>query len=291
MFLDYSVHWPYNPPEPFLSHYVRFSRREIKEIRKDLYYLISHGVNQSQLNLLRSLYDGQINYFDYCLKELIEYIKSIGFYENTLLIITSDHGELLGEHGLLHHEFVLYDQLIKVPLIIKFPDMFTKGESYSGLVQTIDILPTLIDYLNIEWTDVSRNLQGLSLLKMIKNKQEREFTISERQDWLWERSKQKIIYLNKTYPNFNWEKYVQEIIALRTKEYKYIWSSKGRHELYNIKKDPNELNNIIDIDSRKANELNGKLNEWKNSFEHMQYLDKTRNNGLQNKRLRALGYI
>nr|MDO8132843.1 sulfatase [Candidatus Njordarchaeum guaymaensis] len=234
MFMDYSAHWPYNPPEPFLSRFLKgVSKEEVRNVRRDVYELIA-DMSRTNVSVLEDLYDGQVSYFDSCLQELVEHLKSLDLWDNTLLILTSDHGDLLGEHGLLHHEFVLYEPLIKVPLILRFPDLFPGGKRYPGLVQTLDILPTLIDYLKIDSMDLSKEVQGKSLLRLVIGEDQREFTISERSDWSpnVDQSRRKIAYLKKVYPNFDWEKYVHEIIALRTERYKYIWSSEGRHELY-----------------------------------------------------------
>jgi arylsulfatase A-like enzyme len=294
MMVHYSAHWPYSPPEPFLGGFLEDSlRREVKKVKRDVYELISHGPSEVQLSALRSLYDGQIAWIDRCIEDLVDHVKSLGLYQKTVIIITSDHGDILGENGLLHHEFVLYEPLIRVPLIIRFPGLFENGKKYSGLVQTLDILPTLLDHLCIERTDVTHQLQGRSILEIISGGQEREYTISERADWSSESSREKISYLEKQYPNFNWRRYVHEIVALRTQDYKYIWSSEGRNELYDLKHDPQERSNLIAIDKAKASELRIKTEAWMGSFsreEPIQTADEQLE-GAVKQRLRALGYL
>lgn len=293
MFLDYSVHWPYDPPKPFFSRFLEgISSKEVNSIKRDHYDLIASGFSSRQIEVLKSLYDGMISYVDSCLKELIDHIKSLDIFDNTLLIITSDHGDNIGEHGLLSHSFVLYEPLIKVPLIIKFPDVFQRGKRYSGLAQTIDIPPTLISYLDLDLANILMEMQGINLLKVIEGEEEREFTISERSDWSPDIYPNKMNYLNTKYPKYDWEKHAHEIVALRTKEYKYIWSSEGRHELYNLKNDPQENYNLISIINEKASELQIKLNRWKSSFIPADpYIAKQDLNKSLKKRLRALGYI
>ncbi len=295
MFLHYTVHWPYDPPEPFFSSFLgEISRKEVKGVRRDVYDLIAEGISDREIEVLRSLYDGEVNYIDSCLGQLIEHLKSLDIFDNTLLVITSDHGDLLGEHGLLHHHFALYEPLIKVPLILKFPDLFMKGKRYSGLVQTMDILPTLIDYLDIKWMDISREMQGESLLKLMKKKEGREFTISERSDWS-PSTKEKMVSLKKRHPDFDWDKYVHEIIALRTKEYKYIWSSEGKHELYDLRQDPSESNNIVTIENEKASELKNRLEKWKRSFLRISEWEEGKRTSFEKEKvkekLRRLGYL
>jgi arylsulfatase A-like enzyme len=294
MMAHYSVHWPYAPPEPFLSRFLGVSlRHEMKNIRRDVYELISQGESEAELQLLKSLYDGQIAWIDSCIEDLVDHLTSQGLYEKTVIIITADHGDLLGEHGLLHHEFVLYEPLIRVPFIMRFPDLFENGKKYSGLVQTLDVLQTLIDYLGIGWPGVSKEMQGRSILKMIAGSEEREYTISERADWSSKSSREKISHLEKEYPGFNWRRYVQEIVALRTRDCKYIWSSEGRHELYDLRHDPQETRNQITIDKSKGSELRIRTEAWMRSFSREEPDDAVNGDleGSVKERLRALGYL
>jgi len=299
VFLDYSAHWPYDPPQPFFSRFLEgISSKEVGSVKLlDDDGLIARydyrDVSERQIEILRSLYDGKVSYVDSCLEDLIEHLESLDMFNNLLLVVTSDHGDFLGEHGLFGHEFSLYEPLIKVPLILRFPDVYRGGKRYSGLVQTLDILPTLIDYLNIELPDVSREIQGISLLKLMEGKEGREFTVSERglEDWS-ETKKAKIAHLKTKYPGFDWEKYAHEITALRTEKYKYLWYSKGRHELYDLEKDPQEKSNLISIEDEKACELESKLDGWRSSFVHAAPAVGRRDlEASVKRRLRALGYL
>jgi arylsulfatase A-like enzyme len=175
---------------------------------------------------------------------------------------------------------------------MRFPDLFKKGKRFSGMVQTLDILPTLLGYLCIECPDLSQQLQGKPILEMISGSQEREYTISERADWSSETSRDKISYLEKEYPKFNWRRHVQEIVALRTRDYKYIWSSEGQHELYDLNHDPKETCNLVTIDKAKASELRVKTEAWMRSFSREEPIHADEDlEGPVKERLRALGYL
>jgi len=293
MLIHHSVHWPFEPPDPFYSSFLDESlKRQVGSIRRDVYELIAQQDLSRHTEVLKALYDAQIAWVDACVADLLDHLKSLGIFENTLVVITADHGELLGEHGLLFHQFVLYEPLIKVPFIVKFPDLYNNGKRYSGLVQTVDILPTVLDYLKLEWRDVSRELQGKSLLKLVEKEDEREFTISERSDWSPRFSAKRIAELEQKYPKFDWEKYVHEIVAIRTKDYKYIWSSEGRDELYDLAHDPEETNNTISNQTEKARELRDKMESWKHSFVPAeQFVLERELEGSVKKRLRKLGYL
>jgi arylsulfatase A-like enzyme len=292
--VHYSAHWPYAAPEPFLSRFLDVSlRRDVSSIRRDVYELISRGKSGAELQVLKSLYDGQIAWIDSCIEDLVDYLKSLGLYEKTVIIITADHGDLLGEHGLLHHEFVLYEPLIRVPFIIRFPGLFEYGKKYSGLVQTLDIPQTLFDYLSIERPRASQETQGRSILNMIAGSEEREYAISERADWSSKSSLDKISHLEREYPTFGWRRYVQEIVALRKRDYKFIWSSEGRHELYDLCHDPGEARNLVTVDKAKASELRIMTEAWMRSFSREEPVRAADGDleGPVKERLRALGYL
>jgi arylsulfatase A-like enzyme len=293
MMVHYDVHWPYDPPMSLRNRFVRPElRSQVDGVRGDVYGIIADQDNlEGKLPVLKSLYDAQIAWVDECVGGLLKHLKSLGILDNTIVIVTSDHGDLLGEHHLLHHEFVLYDPLIRVPLIIKFPQPPKESRKYSGLVQTNDILPTLIDYLNVDASQVTGQVQCKSILKLISGADQREFTISERADWSSTTSRRKIENLEKTYPNYSWRRYAHELVALRTTNYKYIRSSEGRDEMYNLEKDPEEANNLISAEPEKEMELKHKLETWKASFERAPVGEDKEFDSTITKRLRALGYI
>ncbi|GAG97977.1 unnamed protein product, partial [marine sediment metagenome] len=94
-------------------------------------------------------YDSEIAYTDYCIGQVIDKLKELSLYDSTLLIITADHGEGLGQHNEISHGFFIYYSTLHVPLIIKIPTG-PKGKQINNLVALIDILPTICDSLGID---------------------------------------------------------------------------------------------------------------------------------------------
>jgi len=270
MLVHYSVHPPYEPPNPFYNTFLDEHMKErVQDIRRDFYALMAQqDALPERMKVLSSLYDALIAWVDSCVGHLVDHLKNSGAYDNTVLIITADHGQLLGEHGLYAHAFSLYDPLIRVPLIIRFPDSNHKRERFSGLVQTVDLLPTLVEYLGLDPKVTLREVQGKSILSLVEGRSVRDFTISERADFDPQTGdgQRKLNYLENSYPSYEWRKLAQKMVALRTLEYKYIWSSEGRHELYDLRQDPTESNNIISSETQKASELNGMLDTWRRGF-------------------------
>jgi len=112
-----------------------------------------------------NLYDAELRWSDWALGELISYLKEIGAYQNTLLIVTADHGEALGEHRYQWHATCPYDEAIHIPLLIRFPGATRPVGRVGALTETIDVLPTILDLLGIPAP--AGQLQGKSLVPLL----------------------------------------------------------------------------------------------------------------------------
>jgi arylsulfatase A-like enzyme len=288
LFLHFSVHHPYQAPPPYLNKFM--DRKISKYVQANIGKFINiaskrtcdKSITDYDIDILIRLYEGMLAYVDYVIGDFVNFLKRQGVFENTLFIITADHGDFFGEHGLLFHTFDLYDEVIKVPLIIKLPGD-SKKKIVESLVQTSDIFPTLVDYLNIRLTSVRQKLIQFSLFA---DNPGHEFIVSERRDVTMDGIQRAIIndLVGK-------EQYLEDILSIRTDKYKLIWSSKQRHRLYDLKKDPKENNNIYSLNNHIVNSLLSMLNEWKESLENynsnqaIEFDEKTKTH------LEDLGYI
>ncbi len=104
--------------------------------------------------ILKSLYDGETACLDQRIGILFDYLKEGGHLDNTLFIITSDHGDLLERKGMIGHHLALFDDLIHTPLIVRWPGVVPAGERFEGFVQICDWLPTFLDIIGK--TDIAR---------------------------------------------------------------------------------------------------------------------------------------
>ncbi len=218
-------------------------------------------MRDKDFEILRALYDGEISYLDFRMGQLFDYLRELQVLDDTVLIITSDHGENFGEHHLMDHQFCVYDTLLHVPLIIRYPKLFQPGLRVTQQVQTTDIFPTILDIAGIEWD--KGKIQRHSLLKQ-GDANEPTFAIAELSKWHW------AVGELKGNPNFDAMKYDRRLKTIRTDSFKYIWASDGNHELYDIRNDSAEINNLIETQPEKAKELKTRLIEWLNSFEPAQ---------------------
>ena len=90
-------------------------------------------------------YDGEIAFVDYALGQLFAYLKKMGLYDSSLIVVMGDHGEGFLEHGLMNHGNSVYDELLRVPLIFRFPDGRFGGKRVQEPVQLVDITPTILE--------------------------------------------------------------------------------------------------------------------------------------------------
>ncbi len=240
-FMD--VHSPYNPPTQNVLHFREkdFNITE-REFLTNKVYPRAQGVKitSKMVDDLKILYDSEINFVDEYLVKLFKVIEN-QVKKDCLIIITSDHGESFYEHGLFGHQGTVYDEVLKVPLIITEIGKKAKKSQISNSVQLIDIAPTILDYFGIE---IPETFQGTSLLPLIRGKsfKQKKIVISEcyQKKGLMKRNKHTGFIL----------------LAIRKQEWKYIFDEEKKTEfLFNIDEDPQEKNNLIEKNFEKLAEF------------------------------------
>lgn len=230
-FMD--VHSPYNPPT---RNVLNFREKDFniteREFLTNKVYPRAKGVKitSKMVEDLKILYDSEIHFVDEYLEKLFKVIEN-QIKKKCLIIITSDHGESFYEHGLFGHQGTVYDEVLKVPLIIAEIGKKSKKSQISNTVQLIDIAPTILDYFGIE---IPETFQGTSLLPLIRG----------------ELFKQKKIVISECYQKNGIMKRNRHngfiLLAIRKQEWKYIFDEEKKTEfLFNIDEDPQEKNNLI----------------------------------------------
>ena len=247
LFVNYmEAHMPYKPPAKILYRLDSmkagpgmrfFSNFPIK--LAGLYNIGRLKLTPDELTRVQTLYRAEIAYVDEKIGTLISCLRTHGPLDNTILIITSDHGENLGEHNLMGHEFSLFDTVLHIPLIVRFPSALPPGESVEAPVSLVDILPTILEILG----DHARlaELKGVSLLRA-KNVQ-----ANEDRSILAEYSRPKTLinyHMRRRFPQVDLSHYDVSLKALRKGRFKYVVSDRGEEFLYNVAEDPAELADI-----------------------------------------------
>lgn len=256
LFMNYmEVHAKYGST-PYASRWLpdaKTFRRALKVPQDTIAYAAgAKRATPEEFALLRALYDGDMLYLDERIGEMIEYLRTRGILDNTLLIVTSDHGEELGEHGLVGHSASLYNTVFRIPLIIRYPKAFPPGTRHKGVVETLDFFPTILDAAGIAWEGRS-SLKGKSLLdKEALSKP--CYAVTERflpGAWACE--------IVERYPRWRGIPIWRRAKAIQDGTYKYLWTSDGKDALYDIQADPLERTNLIHKMSEKARDLKAAL--------------------------------
>lgn len=285
MYVHYSEpHWPYRPPRNY-NRYLPdgVSSRMAKQINQDpwQYFVDPASMGGEDFEILTALYDGEITYLDTCIAEVLGWLGDSGLLDETMVIITADHGENIGDHRMMGHQYCLYDTLLHVPLIIHYPRGEGAGARIAHQVQTLDILPTILAMLGDATQGMGSSLQGLDLWSSSRH----DFAIAE-----WEAPD--LTTFHERFPGVDVSKYDRALKMIRTDRYKYIWASDGNHELYDLQADPNEARNVLGECPEVADNLDGLLSEWLASFDAAIPSDDAPEFDEEVKdRLRALGYL
>lgn len=124
------------------------------------------GVTPAEMQHLIDLYDDEIVYFDLRFGELLASLKKSGLLENTMVVLTADHGEEFLEHGHIKHCRTVYDNSIKIPYILHIPGV--PARAMAAPVQNLDLVPTILDYLGIDAAGLK--LEGRSLRPLIEGR-------------------------------------------------------------------------------------------------------------------------
>lgn len=185
--------------------------------------------------------------------KVMDYLKANGLEQNTMIIYMGDNGFSFGEHGLIDKRHA-YEESMRVPLLIKYPPFIAAGSSTEAMVQNIDIAPTLLEFSGVK---IPTNMQGQSFLNVLKG------TTPKHKD--------KIFY------EYYWEYMFPQtptMFAVRHGQFKYIhyYGQWTQNELYDLKNDPDEINNLIAQPQyqQMAKEMSGELFNWLESTGGMQ---------------------
>lgn len=183
-----------------------------------------------------SPYDGEVAYADAAIGRLINWLDASGLRARTLVVVTSDHGEGLGDHGEEEHLFFVYDSTIRVPLILSWPGTLPVGARVAGQFRSIDILPTLLDLAGLSPVPTT----GLSRAASLRS---------------GGRVPDNESYTESLYPQLHFG--YAPLRALRAEGWKYI--DAPRPELYRVADDPGERRSLVELRGPVAAAMKGRL--------------------------------
>jgi arylsulfatase A-like enzyme/uncharacterized protein YggT (Ycf19 family) len=207
-----------------------------------------------------TLYDERLAYVDRQVGKLLTFLRRNGLDGNTLILITADHGEQLGEHHMFGHQYALYEPAVHVPLILKWGDHVQAGED-DNLVQSHDIYATILDAAGIPWQKTPAH-NSESLLRTETGKPRPCFSecLAPALPFIGEYSAR--------YPTLDFRRFLRRLRSARVGDMKLIRSSDGTFELYDLARDPFETRNLAADQLQTVKQLQKVLDDWLLSFRH-----------------------
>jgi arylsulfatase A-like enzyme/predicted Zn-dependent protease len=232
----YDPHEPYDPPEPYATTYAA------------------------------NRYDGEIAYMDRYVGKLLAKLDELRLADRTLVIVTGDHGEGLGEHDETTHAMFLYSTTLRVPLLIRVPG--GSGRRIPGIVRHIDLAPTVLDLLGFP---PSATMQGSTLVPVINGTE----------------TSKRVAYSESLYAelHYGWS----PLKSVTTERYAFIESPKS--ELFDRRSDPRQLHNLIQEQEAIAKDLRDELHAITDQFTRKDLKGPQPMDAEAQEKLRSLGYL
>lgn len=252
-------HSPYFPPKPYRKRFFPEGwLRQWDYLRFDPapYYSGKKAFTAIEMENYQALYDGEIAYLDWRLGRLFDFLRRRNLIDQTMVIVTADHGECFGENGYIWHAFNLYESLVRVPLIVRFGAWSRRNETDDRLVQSVDILPTCLQAMGLE----PGPNDGVSFLHAPAR--EAVYIESDSATMMVQRWLEKGAGLRED----DFSQYLRDLCCYRTREAKLIWTSDGQHEFYDLQQDPYEKHNLFSQDPR-GNEFVRQLQKWRSRLQ------------------------
>ncbi|HXV60057.1 MAG TPA: sulfatase [Vicinamibacteria bacterium] len=276
----FDPHLDYAPPAGFDTRYTEGRASPPPPITMEICQEMQTGDSRQEppvpedIAYVRGVYQGEISFMDAEVGRFIEELKSLGLYEQSTVILTADHGEEFWDHDGFEHGHTLYDELIRVPLIVKLPsDVDVARDVVSEPVRVLDVMPTVFDVAGIE---KPATFDGESMMSSIRG----------------EPSSRRPVFAESTL-------YGPERVAWRTERYKYIHDAtagrEGIGELYDWQEDPGEMRNLADERPELALQMRSELfdfySQLRDRARSMAEPDFVNLSPVRIEELRSLGYV
>jgi len=252
---------PFRLPSPYDTHFLTrtVSAAQVKAVNQEpLRFESGEAIlTPEDAGVFTALYDAALRYVDARLQELAGWLEAQKSWDHTLLVVTADHGQTLGERGRVGHNFDLTDSVLRVPLVLRCPGRVPQGFVSEEVAQSIDLLPTILRLVGI---DTPEGLHGHALLEGGRATHRPAFAVAERY-------RPRLAGLLRKHPGLDVQALNVREKAIRTRRYKYVWRSDERNAFFDLQADPGENANLIESYGPEAEALREQLFDWLASVE------------------------
>jgi arylsulfatase A-like enzyme len=261
----FDPHSPYEPPKGFddLPH----ARDPLDPEQDEMFVNGGAILKQAQRRALIDRYDGEIRYMDHHVGRLLAALRRVDRYRGALIVLVGDHGEIFGEHGVIGHGRWLYEPVLRVPLLVHFPDGANAGRRETHPISQVDLLPLSAAELGLE---LPPGVEGVG-------PGEREWVLAQ-------------TFRDPFSLSSYGERYDRDLTALVRWPWKLIASDRGLMEIYQLDEDPAEAQPVADPAT--ATHLAKALAEIRSELGPMREAPRATGVDAQlEESLRALGYV
>ncbi|MDX1503879.1 MAG: sulfatase-like hydrolase/transferase, partial [Thermoanaerobaculia bacterium] len=284
-------HLPYDPPRELARRFVDpgWPGRRLGALSRIAgpwaHFTGALVLTPDDFAMLSQLYATEIHHADLQVGELLAALERAGTRDETLVVVTSDHGENLGDHGRIGHALSMYDTTLRVPLIVRYPPAFAAGTVVGELVSLLDVAPTVLSLTGAVAPGEAEETARRSLAGPRRGG--RRFVVAENG-----RPLAALELLAESFPAFDARGIDHPMLALRTDRHKLVWKGEAGVELYDLAADPAELDDLSAAQPRVRDELLRGLELWREAVRSAEPAELYRSEDEEAREwLRTLGYI
>lgn len=275
----WDVHYDYTPPPPYDTMFDPTYRGTVTGEDYENGTAVHAGMDPRDLAHVVALYDGEIRYTDHHLGLLLDRLRALGVLDQTIVVVTADHGDEFFEHGRKGHKQALYDESVLVPLIIRYPARVPAGRVISEQVRLMDVAPTIIALTGLP-PQVGFGAEALDV----------SYAAHDLTPWMTAEAEARPAGL-VAYGDLVGDAPVP-VASVRTPERKLIQEQGGARgeELYDLASDPGERRNLLPGAAASAPQLREALRGWRSAWAGRSLAEGVVLGEEHRERLRALGY-
>ncbi len=278
---NYNAHNPYDPPDDAKARFANTSPAACEGVTFSTEDSLSGRISRCQKDpdvaaYIKGIYAAEVFHVDRLFGSVVSHLKRLGVFEDTIFLITSDHGEGLFDHGESNHVTTMYQELIHVPLILSGPGI-PADTRIEDTVQLLDVAPTLLDLLGLE---IPNDFQGRSLVPLLRgpaSARSKAFSATS-----WDRS---MAFAESKPHSFSAAALDDDKKLIRN-----LGESADTAELYDIRSDPGELRQLEDSVPWQEG-LDGALNSWLRTLSQQNQCENVAMDPTTMEELKALGYL
>lgn len=253
-------HLPYEPPEKYKWEFIpdKIPDSKVDEVNQNAreYNVRNVDMDESDFDILERLYDAEIKYVDERIDDIVSALKQTGDWDKTLLFILGDHGENIGDHHLMSHNYSLHETLTRIPLIVHFPEQIGGIANTGSRVSTLDIPATITDMQKDVYDTKFEEVQNGSSLLHDDNSRS---IVAEYLNPIPPVEKMEERCKN---PDFDVSIFDRKLRSIYEDGYKFMWGSDGTRALYKVTEDRDERDNLMKIKPEIASKCESQLDEW-----------------------------